>query len=809
MTAKTAKTATTATRSRRSDVNPHKFSLKSKLDSRRFASLSLSLSSQGKLALICHKKGHTAELGKWGFPALKSMKKRPFSSVVKGRSLLSKHLMAGPIESSLYTSTNATPEPLALIEKSPSLFSFSSATFSQRIDAAETLSPSPSPPTSSRFQASHMRFRGISSQKVEEKPPSPAIGSVTSSSMPQTTTPSFVEQRELSSFEASAIPPETPPWDYFGLPHPIDHRFSFQEGKNMSQGFENVDDLRQLSEDEGIPNLEDEEEKASFHGREESLDSEDEFDEPSTDTLVRSFENFNRSHEHNVRSALPTMPSARTAADDSEFMNVEKSNSPDPSPERTTSSAAGLESDTKETPRKKDYIENKVSSKDFLSSMKDIELLFIRASDSGKEVPRMLEANKLHFRPIFPAKESGSMASTLFKVFFSCGREDHRQVIEELAPTEVKYLTWHRTTSSRSSSSRNPLGLNSKDDVDDVTNNLFDNICMMSGSHASTLDRLFAWEKKLYDEVKASEMIRREYDFKCKILRQLESKGESPNKIDKTRAAVKDLHSRIKVAIHRIDSISKRIEELRDTELQPQLEELIEGLSRMWEVMFECHKLQYQIISVAYYNGNSRISILSDTHRQITIHLVSELSSLSSSFTKWASAQKSYLRAIDSWLCKCVSLPQKSSKRKRKPPAPSLRNHGPPIYVTCGEWFDRLEKLETSKAKDVVDSIKGLAAETNRFIPHQEKNHGKNATRNGSDSAVNIMRDEISVDWNSGFDRFRSSLVGFLGQLNTFAEYSVTLYAELRQEIEIAKTSYDERVAREAKSSNDQSNLKS
>lgn len=72
-------------------------------------------------------------------------------------------------------------------------------------------------------------------------------------------------------------------------------------------------------------------------------------------------------------------------------------------------------------------------------------------------------------------------------------------------------------------------------------------------------------------------MVRRDYDMKCKILRQLESKGESSSKIDKTRAVVKDLHSRIRVAIHRINSISKRIEELRDTELEPQLEELISG----------------------------------------------------------------------------------------------------------------------------------------------------------------------------------------------------------------------------------------
>ncbi|KAG5051920.1 hypothetical protein JHK87_004118 [Glycine soja] len=73
-------------------------------------------------------------------------------------------------------------------------------------------------------------------------------------------------------------------------------------------------------------------------------------------------------------------------------------------------------------------------------------------------------------------------------------------------PTQnyVKYLTWRRTMSSQSYSSTNPPGANSKADVDDVTNNLFGNFCMIPGSHASTLDRLYAWERKLYDKVKKS-----------------------------------------------------------------------------------------------------------------------------------------------------------------------------------------------------------------------------------------------------------------------------------------------------------------
>lgn len=83
-------------------------------------------------------------------------------------------------------------------------------------------------------------------------------------------------------------------------------------------------------------------------------------------------------------------------------------------------------------------------------------------------------------------------------------------------------------------------------------------------------------------------MVRRDYDMKCKILRQQESNGESSRKIDKTRAVVKDLHSRIRVSIHRIDSISKRIEDLRDKELQPQLEELIEGYVSQFFLLGAC-----------------------------------------------------------------------------------------------------------------------------------------------------------------------------------------------------------------------------
>lgn len=63
----------------------------------------------------------------------------------------------------------------------------------------------------------------------------------------------------------------------------------------------------------------------------------------------------------------------------------------------------------------------------------------------------------------------------------------------------------------------------------------------------------------------------------CDQLRHQFAKDLSAQVIDKTRSVTKDLHSRITVALHAVNSISKRIEKMRDEELQPQLIELIQG----------------------------------------------------------------------------------------------------------------------------------------------------------------------------------------------------------------------------------------
>lgn len=60
-----------------------------------------------------------------------------------------------------------------------------------------------------------------------------------------------------------------------------------------------------------------------------------------------------------------------------------------------------------------------------------------------------------------------------------------------------------RSASSRSTSSRFLMNCTSTiEEGCEGTKNITEEHCMVSGSHQTTLDRLNAWEKKLYEEVK-------------------------------------------------------------------------------------------------------------------------------------------------------------------------------------------------------------------------------------------------------------------------------------------------------------------
>ena len=77
--------------------------------------------------------------------------------------------------------------------------------------------------------------------------------------------------------------------------------------------------------------------------------------------------------------------------------------------------------------------------------------------------------------------------------------------------------------------------------------------------------------------VQAIDQIRQTYEKKCVQLRNQDAKGSELRCAEKTRTNVRDLYTRIWVSLRAAESISDRIQKLRDEELQPQLVELLHG----------------------------------------------------------------------------------------------------------------------------------------------------------------------------------------------------------------------------------------
>ncbi|KAG9442796.1 hypothetical protein H6P81_018650 [Aristolochia fimbriata] len=314
--------------------------------------------------------------------------------------------------------------------------------------------------------------------------------------------------------------------------------------------------------------------------------------------------------------------------------------------------------------------------RELLEALRDVEDHFIRAYDSGKEVSVMLEANRVHLQS---------------------GLEE----IKENSSKLIQAITWHRV-SSHSSSHKSSLSLAFKgnDTWTEYKNDLFDDQGgMESGSHSLTLGRLYAWEKKLYNEVKAGDKTRRIYEKKCSQLRNLDVRGDDSRTVDKARNAVKDLYTRIWIALRTAESISNRIQKLRDEELQPQLLELLKGLAKTWKVMLESHETQKLIMNeVKSFTSSTYGRFCGDPHRHATLQLETEIQNWRACFTAYIGAQRAYVESLGGWLSKFL-VPEVEFYSRDKSSLHPYRVGAPPLVVICHDWLNALEKVpDTSVA---------------------------------------------------------------------------------------------------------------
>lgn len=179
-------------------------------------------------------------------------------------------------------------------------------------------------------------------------------------------------------------------------------------------------------------------------------------------------------------------------------------------------------------------------------------------------------------------------------------------------------------------------------------------------------------------------------------------------KTEKAKKDVEKLESQLSVSSQAIQSASNEIIKLRETELYPQLVELVKGLMCMWRSMYESHQVQTHIVQqLKYLNTIPSTEPTSELHRQSTLQLELEVQQWHHSFCNLVKAQRDYIQSLTGWLR--LSLFQFSKN-------PLVRSsYESKIYSFCEEWhlaIDRIpDKVASEGIKSFLTAVHGIVAQ--------------------------------------------------------------------------------------------------
>ncbi|XP_047341165.1 protein ALTERED PHOSPHATE STARVATION RESPONSE 1-like [Impatiens glandulifera] len=309
----------------------------------------------------------------------------------------------------------------------------------------------------------------------------------------------------------------------------------------------------------------------------------------------------------------------------------------------------------------------------------DLDDLFLKASQSASDVSKMLEANRLHFHSNFAGNQ---------------GHIDHSARV-------MRVITWNKSFKG--------LPNNADDGKDD------DIESEELETHATVLDKMLAWEKKLYDEVKAGEQMKLDYQKKVASLNKLKKHNASIDTLERTKAAVSHLHTRYIVDMQSMDSTVSEINRLRDHQLYPKLVQLVDGMATMWQTMYTYHTEQHNIASaLKFVDMSQSLKETSAHHHERTIQLHVVIQEWQLQFEKLIKHQKDYVKSLNSWLK--PNLIPIDNNLKEKVSSPS-RPQNPPIHDLLQNWNDFLGKLPDELART---SIANFAAVIQTIVHSQE-----------------------------------------------------------------------------------------
>ncbi|KAL2516162.1 hypothetical protein Fot_30133 [Forsythia ovata] len=305
------------------------------------------------------------------------------------------------------------------------------------------------------------------------------------------------------------------------------------------------------------------------------------------------------------------------------------------------------------------------SNTNLLQIFVDLDDCFLKACESAHDVSRLLEATRLHYHSNFADKR---------------GHIDHSTRV-------MRVITWNRSFK----------GLPNTDDVVDE----FDS--EEHETHATVLDKMLAWEKKLYDEVKAGEQMKLEYQKKVASLNKLKKHGSNTDALERMKAAVSHLHTRYIVDMQSMDSTVSEINSLRDGQLYPKLVTLVDAMAIMWETMRTYHEKQSKIVqALRHLDISQSPKETSDHHHERTRQLCGVVQEWHSHFSELMSQQKEYIKALNSWL-KLNLIPIDTNLKEKVSSPRGTQN--PPIQTLLHSWHDYLEKIPDEPTKTTINNF--------------------------------------------------------------------------------------------------------
>ncbi|KAH7416230.1 hypothetical protein KP509_14G081800 [Ceratopteris richardii] len=390
-----------------------------------------------------------------------------------------------------------------------------------------------------------------------------------------------------------------------------------------------------------------------------------------------------------------------------------------------------------------------ISGRELGRILREIDDLFLSAFESGKAVTKFLEAHKTHYHSNF-ADGTESL--------------DHSRRV-------LRVMSW----------GRNPHLLANGEWVDFFHQR-------DEETHASTLDKLLAWEKKLLDEVKVGELIRSELERKSKQFISQKKREENSMTVSKTRATIRSLQTRYLVEIQAVDSAAFEIDKLRDDSLFNQLKGLVKEFMCMWGFMHQYHQQQCQLIEGMKNLDSSFAPIAThDLHHKNTCQLESEITILHQHLEKVISTQKDYISCVYDWLR--LHIIQIENDGRDTPGSPQKMST-PPLFYLCKEWRSELDKLPINvilnSLKAFTNVIHELILQQTEELKQKKKLEGLKKELEKKEQKCQEMKYNEQWLLQQATDRKEDTKVG---GVNAFME-SERMLQLLRENVDVEKEKY-------------------